>query len=60
MHTFFVHDISDLSKDGSNHLRSWIFSLKERGLIKNFGISIYESTDREEVDLSMVDVVQLP
>ena len=60
LHTFFVHDISDLSKDGSNHLRSWILSLKDRGLIKNIGISIYESADLEEVDLSMVDVVQLP
>ena len=57
---FFCSRYFDLSKDGSNHLRSWILSLKDRGLIKNIGISIYESADLEQVDLSMVDVVQLP
>jgi aryl-alcohol dehydrogenase-like predicted oxidoreductase len=55
-----VHDIADLSKEGSNHLLSWLLSLKERRLVENIGVSVYESTELDAIDLGMVDVIQLP
>lgn len=60
LHTFFVHDVADLSKNGNGYLSSWLLSLKKRGLVENIGVSIYESVELEGIDLDMVDVVQLP
>lgn len=60
LHSFLLHDVMDLAKAGSIHLQSWLLSLKERGLVKNVGVSIYEPIELEAIDLSIVDVVQLP
>lgn len=58
--TLLLHSSADLLKPGNQHLSNWLKSLKERGLVMNIGISIYESSDLVGLAEGSVDVVQLP
>ena len=58
--TLLLHNVNDLRHNDSFLLIDWIKSLKHTGLLKNFGVSIYDSNDLVGVDLSLIDSVQLP
>ena len=58
--SFLLHSSDDLRKPGSHYLKSWLLSLKTRGLSKRLGVSIYSSKDLDHVDHSLLDIVQLP
>ncbi len=57
---FLLHSPCDLLKPGGHLLENWLFSLRERGLVKSLGVSIYDSTDLEGVNPAFLDHVQLP
>ena len=47
LHAFLLHSPGDLRKPGCEHLRDWLLSLRERGLVQRLGLSIYSSSDLE-------------
>jgi aryl-alcohol dehydrogenase-like predicted oxidoreductase len=55
-----LHSSVDLRKPGSEHLRGWLLSLRERGLVSRLGVSIYGPADLEGVAPDLLDLVQLP
>jgi aryl-alcohol dehydrogenase-like predicted oxidoreductase len=57
---FLLHNASDLRKPGSEYLLEWLLSLRQRGLVKRLGVSIYGSNDLEGVPADLLDIVQLP
>ena len=54
------HDSFDLKIDGKEYLYEWLKELKEDGLIKRIGISIYKEEDLEDIPLEIIQIVQLP
>jgi len=58
--TLLLHASSDLRKPGGTYLEDWLFGLRERGLVKRLGVSIYTADDLEGVDPDLLNVVQLP
>jgi aryl-alcohol dehydrogenase-like predicted oxidoreductase len=57
---FLLHSAADLRKPGGEHLRAWMLSLRQRGLVRRLGVSIYASTDLVDVPPDLLDLVQLP
>jgi len=57
---FLLHAPSDLSKPGGRFLEHWLFGLRQRGLVKRLGVSIYNAEDLEGVNPDLLDLVQLP
>jgi aryl-alcohol dehydrogenase-like predicted oxidoreductase len=55
-----LHSAGDLRKPGGEHLREWLLSLRERGLVQRLGVSIYGSCDLDGVSAELLDLVQLP
>lgn len=55
-----LHSAADLRKPGGQHLRKWLVSLQERGLVRRLGVSIYDSADLDGVHRDLLDLVQLP
>ena len=55
-----LHSTADLRKPGGEHLRAWLLSLRQRGLVRRLGVSIYSSTDLVGVPPDLLDLVQLP
>ena len=55
-----LHSTADLRKPGNEHLRQWLLSLRERGMVRRLGVSIYGSADLVGVPLDLLDLVQLP
>jgi len=55
-----LHSVGDLRKPGGHHLLEWLLSLRERGLVRRLGLSIYESSDLDSVPSELLDLVQLP
>ena len=55
-----LHSAADLRKPGGEHLRAWLLSLRQRGLVRRLGVSIYGSTDLVGVPPDLLDLVQLP
>jgi aryl-alcohol dehydrogenase-like predicted oxidoreductase len=55
-----LHSAADLRKPGGEHLRAWLLSLRQRGLVRLLGVSIYGSTDLVGVPPDLLDLVQLP
>lgn len=58
--TFLVHTSSDLNNSGASYLKDWLYSLRERGLVRRLGVSIYSAKDLAGLDLGLIDIVQLP
>lgn len=58
--TFMLHSSRDLKKEGSEHLEDWLLSLKDRGLVRRLGISLYDSAELVDLNTQMLDVVQIP
>ena len=57
---YLVHDVRDLSKNGSTHLIDWLLSLKCQGLVNRLGVSIYDIHDLVGVPNGLLDVIQVP
>ena len=57
---FLLHKSSDLKRKDSKYLFDWLLSLKKRNLVKRVGISIYTSYELLNIDLSQIDLIQLP
>jgi aryl-alcohol dehydrogenase-like predicted oxidoreductase len=55
-----LHSAADLRKPGGEHLREWLLSLRQRGLVRRLGVSIYGSADLGGVPSDLLDLVQLP
>ncbi|MCP9904866.1 aldo/keto reductase [Cyanobium sp. BA5m-10] len=55
-----LHSAQDLCKPGGEHLREWLLSLRQRGLVKRLGVSIYDSSDLYGVPPDLLDLVQMP
>jgi aryl-alcohol dehydrogenase-like predicted oxidoreductase len=58
--TLLLHSAKDLMHQQSQLLADWLFSLKTRQIVRNIGVSIYNSDDLECVDFNLFNVVQLP
>lgn len=58
--TLLLHSSDDLRKPGSRFLEEWLFSLRDRGLVKRLGVSIYTKEDLRFVNSNLLDLVQLP
>ena len=58
--SLLLHNAGDLRKPGGEHLRDWLFSLRDRGLVRRLGVSIYDSCDLDGVSPGLLDLVQLP
>lgn len=58
--SLLVHAPVDLRKPGSTYLEEWLLGLRNRGLVKRLGVSIYTSDDLEGVNPELLDLVQLP
>ena len=55
-----LHSAADLHKPGGEHLREWMLSLRESGLVRRIGVSIYGPADLDGVPPDLLDLVQLP
>jgi aryl-alcohol dehydrogenase-like predicted oxidoreductase len=55
-----LHNAADLLKPGGEHLREWLLSVRQRGLVRRLGVSIYSSADLVGVPPNLLDLVQLP
>jgi aryl-alcohol dehydrogenase-like predicted oxidoreductase len=55
-----LHSAADLCKPGGVYLREWLLSLRERGLVRRLGVSIYGSADLDGVPPDLLDLVQIP
>jgi len=55
-----LHSAGDLRKPGGEHLQNWMLSLRERGLVRRLGVSIYCRHDLDGITPDMLDLVQLP
>ena len=55
-----LHNENDLFKEGSSYLLEWIEKVKKLGLIKNFGISVYNFKNISEIQKLNLDIIQLP
>ena len=60
LNALLLHSVRDLLKPGGHHLLDWLLSLRERGLVRRLGVSIYESSDLDGVPPELLDLVQLP
>ena len=58
--TLLLHNADDMTKPGAAILLDWLVSLKERGLVSQIGMSIYEPRHVEIANLDLFDIVQLP
>lgn len=58
--TLLLHNADDITKTGSAILLDWLVSVKERGLVSQIGMSIYESHHVDIANLDLFDIVQLP
>ena len=57
---FLLHRASDLLSTDGEELLYWLESLRNRGLVKRIGVSIYEASDLEGLPLDRLQLVQLP
>ena len=55
-----LHASADLGKPGGNYLEDWLLSLREQGLVRRIGVSIYSAEDLDVVNPALLDLVQLP
>lgn len=60
LEALLLHNPADLLKPGAVYLRSWLLSLRQRGLVRRLGVSIYESQDLDGLPSELLDLVQLP
>ena len=60
INSFLVHNVENLKDKKSKKLLYWLQSLKRRGLIKNIGISIYDTKELKDILLDDINLIQIP
>ena len=60
LYGLLIHDVASLKNSKYRLIKEWLISLKDRKIVKNIGISIYEKNDLDKVDIDKLDIVQLP
>lgn len=60
MDGYLVHNKNEFKGQNGVQMMEWLSSLKDRGLTKRVGVSIYDKDDLEEIPWNIVDLVQLP
>jgi len=56
-----IHDVGDLNKPGSEKIIDWIYALKDQGLVKKVGVSVYTPKEAKDLyELFSYDLIQLP
>ena len=58
--SYLLHDPKEFMKGNNDLLLSWLNNLKDRGLIKRIGVSIYEESDLNYIPLNEIQVIQFP
>ena len=58
--SYLLHDPSEFRKGNNDLLLCWLNNLKDRGLVKRIGVSIYEESDLYHIPLNKIQVIQLP
>ncbi len=58
--SYLLHDPKEFMKGNNYLLLSWLNNLKDRGLIKRIGVSIYEESDLNYIPLNEIQVIQFP
>jgi aryl-alcohol dehydrogenase-like predicted oxidoreductase len=58
--SLLLHSPPDLRKPGAAYLEDWLFGLRQRGLVKRLGVSIYAADDLQGLNPALLDIVQLP
>ena len=56
----FLHNEKDINKKGSSYLFEWLEKNRKKGLIKNYGISIYDKKNISEFLGNNINTIQLP
>lgn len=56
----FLHNEKDIKKKGSSYLFEWLEKNRTKGLIKNYGISIYDNNNISEFLGNNIKTIQLP
>lgn len=57
---FLLHRASDLLAPDGKELMDWLEGLRERGLVERIGVSVYNSSELDELPLDRLQLVQLP
>ena len=60
MESLMLHHAADLKKPGKEYLEEWLIGLRNRGIVKRLGVSIYTADDLACIDRRLLDIVQLP
>ena len=58
--SFLIHNTNDLKRNGKEILEDWLDSLIKRKLINRLGISIYSSSDLDNIALKRFGLIQMP
>lgn len=58
--SFLIHNTKDLKNKGKEILEEWLDSLIERKLVNRLGISIYTSSDLDNISLKRFSLIQMP
>lgn len=57
---FLLHQAADLRRPDGDRLLAWLQSLRQRGLVRRIGVSIYGGAELERLPLDQLQLVQLP
>lgn len=60
INSLLVHDSKLLKNKNSKIIFEWLVSLRNRKLIENIGISIYNLDELSEISLDNIDLIQIP
>ena len=55
-----IHRASDLLSENKDILIKWLLKIKEKGLIRKIGVSIYHDENVKKLPLDSIDLIQLP
>ena len=58
--SFLLHNLSDLNKSELIKIFESMILLKEVGLVRRIGVSIYDQKELERLPLDLIDIVELP
>ena len=58
--SYLLHDPREFTMKNNELLMNWLINLKDRGLIKRIGVSIYEESDLNCIPLNKIQVIQFP
>ena len=58
--SFLLHQSDNLIHPEGKRLLHWLQSLKQRGLVKRIGVSIYSEQELDRLPLSDLQIIQLP